>query len=277
MADVLLIFPGKKEKAPRLPLSVLYLATALKKAGYQPKVLDMRVESFKGLKEDDFIFAGISTMSGSQIKYGLDVARSIRAKNPSLPLVWGGVHPTLLPGQTLKNEYVDIVVRGDGERTIVELADALKTGQRLDGIKGLTFEKDGAVFSTPDREFVDIDTIGNLDYSLVPLDRYLDVNEYFSYQSSRGCPHECIFCYNQCYNRGIWRKKKPEVVIEELRYLVESLGISSFIFQEDNFFVSKERVRQICTRIIEEGWDIHWTALNRVDYFCQYEEHLISF
>jgi anaerobic magnesium-protoporphyrin IX monomethyl ester cyclase len=276
MADVLLIFPMRQEMAARLPLSIMYVAAALKKGGYAPKIIDTRIEPLSGLDDRDLIYVGITSMSGSQITHGLEVAKQIRAQRPELPIVWGGLHPSMLPEQTIENEFVDIVVRQEGEETAVELAHALKNHLPLANVKGITFKDRGKIVNTTDRAFINLDTIGNLDYGLVKLDKYLDVRDYFSYHSSRGCPHQCIFCHNQCYNKLSWRKKSSKVVVKEMRYLIEDFGIKSFVFHEDNFFVSKERVREICSAIVENGWKINWTAQDRVDYFAGYDEAFIS-
>ena len=82
-------------------------------------------------------------MSGLQIKYALEFARYVRAQNPSCPIVWGGVHPTLLPEQTASNDYVDIVVRGEGELIIKDLANALASNQPLDNVAGITYRFNG--------------------------------------------------------------------------------------------------------------------------------------
>ena len=115
--------------------------------GYAVKILDMRLESLKDFEIGKPLFVGISSIHGSQIRYGLEFARRVRTLDSSIPLVWGGVHPTLLPEQTVASEFVDIVVRGEGEKTLLELADkfsAVKTyakhriqGAILDSLRDL--------------------------------------------------------------------------------------------------------------------------------------------
>ena len=128
-------------------------------------------------------------MSGSQIHYGFEVAREIRDEDPNMPIVWGGVHPTLLSEQTIQNEFVDIVVRRDGEETIVELTNAIKNNSSFDEIKGLTYIKNGKIINTPEREFPSLNEVVNLNYDLIKLDKYLDSKEYFSYSSTSDNSH----------------------------------------------------------------------------------------
>jgi len=82
-----------------LPLSILYVGTALKEAGYQVTILDQRVQTnFDALLADAVrskpVFVGISSMTGYQIGYGLSIARAVREYDSQVPIVWGGVHPT---------------------------------------------------------------------------------------------------------------------------------------------------------------------------------------
>lgn len=276
MADILLVYPGKREKAPRLPLSVLYLANALEKAGYKPNVLDTRLDSFEGIGGGDYLFAGISSMCGSQIRYGLEAARKIREDDPSLPIVWGGVHPSLVPDQTAENEFVDIVARGEGEETVVELARAIEGGKPLDGVKGLTYKQDGRLKRTADRGFIDFNTLGPLSYDYVQVSRYLDSKEYFSVQSSRGCPHDCIFCFNRCFNDRTWRAKTAKTLVDEVERIVERYGVKDFYFIDDNFFVDQRRVEAFCSLLGERNLDITWFPECRFDYFAGYSPEFIK-
>jgi len=90
-------------------------ASSLKQTGYKITILDMRLKNYRNFKVGNPIFVGISSMSGQQISYGLEFARKVRDEAPSCPIVWGGVHPTLLPEQTAGSEFVDVVIRGESE------------------------------------------------------------------------------------------------------------------------------------------------------------------
>jgi len=146
----LLVFPGKfKAPDPQVPLSLLYLAASLHEDDFKVRILDMRLEDYRQVKIGNPVFVGISCMSGLQIKYALEFARYVRSQNPSCPIVWGGVHPTLLPDQTAGNDYVDIVVRGEGELIIKDLANNLALNQPLDGVAGITYKYHGSIKSNP--------------------------------------------------------------------------------------------------------------------------------
>src|SRR5208283_4124769 len=156
--DVLLVFPGKfKTPDPLVPLSLLYLAASLQEEGFTVRILDMRLEDYSHLEIGNPVFVGISCVSGLQIKYALEFARYVRMHAPSSPIVWGGVHPTLLPEQTASNVYVDIVVRGEGELIIKDLANALALNEPLDNVAGITYNLNGLTKNNPEGNIIDLD------------------------------------------------------------------------------------------------------------------------
>ena len=188
--NILLVFPGKyKAPDPQIPLSLLHLASPLQRSGYSVRVFDMRIENYKDLAIDDPVFVGISTMSGLQIQFGLEFARKVREKNPSVPIVWGGVHPSLLPVQTIEDSNVDMVVRGEGDLVVSNLAETLYTGASLKKVKGLTYKEDGAIISNPDAELINLDEIPiELPFDLLKLDKYPALKKgRIHIQTSRGC------------------------------------------------------------------------------------------
>jgi anaerobic magnesium-protoporphyrin IX monomethyl ester cyclase len=274
--EVLLIYPGKfRAPDPQVPLSLLHLAPPLQQAGYKVRIFDMRVEDIRQLNIGNPVYAGISCMSGLQIRYGLEAARKVRAQNPAVPLVWGGVHPSLLPQQTAANPYVDIAVKGEGEAVVGKLADALATGSPLEDVNGLTFKAKGEMKSTPDAELVDLDQIPvELPYDLLQLDKYPSLKAgRIHIQTSRGCPHRCGFCYNILFNRHAWRGKTAARVVDEIVALMRRFPQAKIIDPiDDNFFVDKERVEDICNGLINRGVKVAWRANCRFDYLSTYDE-----
>jgi radical SAM superfamily enzyme YgiQ (UPF0313 family) len=193
--------------------------------------------------------------------------------------VWGGVHPTLLPEQTVASEFVDIVVRGEGEQTLLELADKFSAGEPLDEIKGITFKSAGTIRSTPDRELMDLDEIPiELPFDLLPLDKYPTLKSgRFHIQTSRGCPHECGFCYNTVYNRRTWRGKSARRVVDEIEYVLEKFPHIRIIDPiDDNFFVDQRRVMDICQEILNRKIKVSWRANCRFDYMSEYGKDFIE-
>jgi radical SAM superfamily enzyme YgiQ (UPF0313 family) len=252
------------------PLSVLPLAGILKKNGYNPRIVDTRLEDIRKVRLDNAICVGISTVTGRRIKVGLEAARYVR-ENSDVPIIWGGVHPTLLPEQTLQNEYVDIVCRGEGEETLLELVETIERGKSLDEVRGISYkDKNGKIRHNPDRPFMNMDNVIDIDYSFFKNVKAYSPDKTFHYISSRGCPHKCTFCYNSKFCNSTWRTKSVEKIEREIAEIVDKFNPKRLNFLEDNFFVSRKRVEQICDFLIKENFDVEWTADCRANYFERY-------
>jgi anaerobic magnesium-protoporphyrin IX monomethyl ester cyclase len=222
--DIVLVFPGKfKAPDPQVPLALLHIASSLKQEGFAVRILDMRLEDYHHFQIGNPVFVGISCMSGLQIKYALEFARYVRMHNPSCLLVWGGVHPTLLPEQTASNDFVNIVVRGEGELIIKDLANALTQNRPIEVVAGITYAINGTIKSNPDGKIIDLDSIPiALPYELLQMDRYPAFRSgRFHIQTSRGCPHRCGFCYNSIFNKNRWRSKSANRVLDEIEYIIK--------------------------------------------------------
>jgi len=278
--EVLLVFPGKYHAPdPQVPLALLYLASSLRQEGYQVRILDMRIEDLRSVSIGNPLFVGITTMSGQQIHYALKFAQKVRAETPSCPIVWGGVHPTLLPEQTAASKFVDIVVRGEGELVVPKLAKKLATNQTLVDVNGLTFKSEGSIKSTADADLIDLNEIPvELPYDLLKLEKYTAFQfGRFHIQTSRGCPHRCGFCYNTDFNKRKWRSKSAKRVLEEIEYILQKFPQIRIIDPiDDNFFVDQRRVKDICQGIISSKIKIKWRANCRFDYLSTYDKDFLA-
>ena len=141
--------PGPKDRDVHiLPLGILYVAAPLVAQGYSVSAIDQRKDNdwrttLKGLvTRPGTVCVGISTMTGPQIAHGLDMARVVREAAPDLPIVWGGVHPSLLPEQTAAHPLVDIACFGEGETVFPPLVEALARGRDWKDLPGLAYKGD---------------------------------------------------------------------------------------------------------------------------------------
>jgi radical SAM superfamily enzyme YgiQ (UPF0313 family) len=220
------------------------------------------------LKESkDALCVGITAMTGYQITDGLRVAKLIKQKNPETPIVWGGWHSSLLPKQTLESPLVDIVVKGQGERTFAELVDALSGSKSLSRIKGLAYKKDGEIFENEDRSVEDVNNFPPLPYDLLEIEKYIFDHKHLGsrtihYVTSYGCPHHCAFCCNSSLAKRRWSGLTAERVLEDVERLVKNYYINGLALVDPNFFVDKERVRKICQGVIDRGLDVRWGDLD---------------
>jgi anaerobic magnesium-protoporphyrin IX monomethyl ester cyclase len=255
------------------PLSLLSIAAPLVQEGYQVQIIDSRVDRDflqKVLTETkDAICLGITVLTGHQIKEALLVSQEVKRNLPSLPIIWGGYHPTLLPEQTIANPSIDVVVKGQGEITFKMLVDALSEGKPLKGINGLLFKENGEVVINPDREFTDINRFPPLPYSLVNMESHFPDLEFgkrtIGYVSSQGCPHGCTFCAESAAYHRRWSGLSPQRVGEDLERLIGHYNADGVIFVDNNFFVDEERVKGICAEIIRRGLKFKWGAQGRAD------------
>jgi len=276
---VLLVYPGKyKAPNPQIPLSLLHIAASLQQEGFSVSILDMRLQDYHCLSIGNLLFIGITCMSGQQIKYALEFAQYIRTQT-SCPLVWGGVHPTLLPEQTASNDFVDIVVRGEGELIIKDLAHTLAENRPLDSTEGITYRSNGAIKSNPDGQTIDLDAIPiDLPYNLLQIERYPSFKAgRFHFQTSRGCPHRCGFCYNSIFNKHHWRGKSAKRVLDEIQYITTKFSHIKMLDPiDDNVFVDQSRIQQICEGIIEKRLNVQWRANCRFDYVSAYDKEFLE-
>jgi radical SAM superfamily enzyme YgiQ (UPF0313 family) len=195
---------------------------------------------------------GVSAMTGLQIRYGLQAASLARRANPNVVIVWGGIHPSLLPEQTVQNELVDVVVIGEGEETFRELVHVVYQGKDIANIPGTCIRKsNGKIVLAPQRPLIDFGKMPLPAYDLVNIHDYTGIEYQFDYQSSRGCPFNCGFCYNTAFSGSTWRSKKAELVVDELEYLYDRYKVKNFALLDDESFINTKRIEAIFRGIIE--------------------------
>ena len=281
---VTLVFPRlKRESNVWAPLPLMALAAPLKEAGFDARVVDARIinphlpdilEAAGGA-----LYVGLSVMTGLQIRDAVVISRAVKRSFPEIPVVWGGYHASMLPAQVLAEEYVDIVIRGQGQIAATELARRLAgaEGGSLDGIPGLCYKRGGEAVIADYPALVDIDQFPPTPYDVIDTQKYMvhDVaTRTMKYFSSQGCPFGCGFCAEtSMYGRG-WKGFSAQRVVDDLENLVKNHGVNGIDFADTNFFVSKRRVREICEGIIERGLDLKWAADVRTKQFIEFPEDL---
>ncbi|MDY6959946.1 MAG: radical SAM protein, partial [Halobacteriota archaeon] len=256
----------KASKVPTpAPFALICLASVLRENGHNVHIIDRNLQENSLESEINKFYpdmVGITTFTGPMILDALEVAR-IAKDNTCAPIVWGGIHPSMLPIQTLKNSYVDVVAVGEGEQTILDLAYAIEREKSLEGINGIHYKENGKVRSNSPRKFVE-----DLDELPMPAWDMIDLSKYSSLQlfTSRGCPYNCAFCYNKKFYDCKWRGRSSEKVIEEISYLKSKYKTRWFVFGDDNFTCNRKRLRKICNGLIDEGIDLYWRCESRVDH-----------
>src|SRR5215470_7078089 len=141
---VVLFFPAFASSEATAPLGLLAVATPLLRAGYDVRLIDSTITpNYKQrvLEEvRDALCLGISLVTGPMIRETVEIARTVKAWNPEFPVILGGWHPSLLPHQTLEADYIDIVVKGQGEDSLLDVVRHLESRSALDMVPGIGFK-----------------------------------------------------------------------------------------------------------------------------------------
>ena len=261
----ILIYPNlefSKAQTPTLPFSIIFIADYLLKRNIDVSIFDLRHDAsnhvLDEISEKEPKFIGISVMTGPQIYNALIISNEIKQEFKNVKIVWGGIHPTILPTQTLHNNLIDIVIRGEGEKSFHELV----SGKNITQIRGLSFKIDKKIIHNTDSELLKKEEINNLGipWDLVDPKRYIE-NGNFNMITSRGCPFKCAFCYNTLLN-NLWRGWTAEKSIQELDKALE-FGVNKILFYDDNFFANIKRVDELLPYFKDN--EIIWKAELRVD------------
>ncbi|AUB61405.1 B12-binding domain-containing radical SAM protein [Methanobacterium subterraneum] len=274
--DVLLINPiddtavknGLGLKIP--PLNLMYLAAALENASITVKIID-----------DDLYQAGFDkitnlaskidpkvvgiTATTATIKNALEYIKNIKKALPNTLTVIGGPHPTFMPYETLKSEKtLDAVVIGEGEETIVDIADNAR--KNLSGIKGISYRNDDKIRKTPSRPLIkDLDSLPFPARHLVPFKSYELSSQAGGMITSRGCVFSCNYCSSSLIMGKKFRTRSPENVVDELEELSYKYGLKEVAFLDDIFMLNKKRAGMIADEIKCRDIDVSFIASSRVN------------
>lgn len=267
-----------------VPLGVGYLGAVLLQAGHEVHIHDAAVET-EPLKDrlvrERYDVVGVTSTTPliDEAWHAVELARATGAFT-----ILGGPHPTLMPDESLVRPEVDLVVRGEGEDTILEVMAALaRAPGRVNGdrvrllpaeswssIQGISFrDETGRLVHTTNRSLRrDLDNLPFPAHHLLKIDRYTNMQPLtdgldpyaraYTILTSRGCPYNCIYCSKAITGR-MWRPRSPEGVVAEWRWLVEDLGATEIGVTDDSMTTDLSRAKTICRMLIEQ-------RLNRVPW-----------
>lgn len=250
------------------PLGLLYIGDALVKAGYKVKIYHLtnsEADTYADkIIQDDPLFVGFSVFTGNSMKAYVEMCKIIKKKS-KIPILWGNAHPTLMSQQCLNEDYIDLICIGEGEETTVELAVALREKGDLSKIKGIGYKENGRIIINERREFIKNLDNYSLNWDLVDINQYIqprwNLKRVLPITTSRGCPYNCGFCYNQEFNKRKWRAHSIDFVVSHLKKIKDEHRLDGLLFLDDEFFVNKERAFEIVKRI-----GLPYYANARVEY-----------
>jgi anaerobic magnesium-protoporphyrin IX monomethyl ester cyclase len=275
---VTLVNPPYPKGAPQslfLPLGLGYLAAVLEENQYDVNVLDCQItkptprQLETELTKTNPDIVGVTT---STLTYwpAVEIVKTVKKVLPNSLTLLGGPHVTALPEKTLSEApEVDIVARGEGEKTILELAELTSKAdsKNFDTVAGITFRKNGQITSTSKREFIqNLDELPHPAYKHFPLERYrMAGKNYLPIITSRGCPFQCTFCLASDMCGTKFRTRSPKKVLDELEWLRDTYQGDVFAFYDDTFTFDKKRAEAICDEMKSRKFDLPWDCRTRVD------------
>src|ERR1700731_733499 len=275
---VVLFYPPYDGPPLGAPLCLLALASPLLEAGFEVKLVDnLTSPDFENVilrEAEDALCLGISILTGPMIGSAIRIAKKVRLTRPSLPIVFGGWHPTLVPEQTLKPDFVDAIVRGQGELTLLELAQRLADGQDLHGVRGLSFKDDAGTHHEPERPVANINDLPAPAYHLANIDVYASASgvRQLAYASSVGCPYACNYCTDMVFYKRRFNAYRAERVVSDLAELVPRYGIEEVALLDSNFLVDIKRAVAIARGIIASGVKFNWDFQASTDFVARMSE-----
>jgi anaerobic magnesium-protoporphyrin IX monomethyl ester cyclase len=258
-------------ETPSPPLGLAYIAGALERAGIDVKILDFVVFPYSRellesvLKEFAPEIVGTTAVTMT-FDNAINVIKEVKSVAPSVVTVMGGPHVTFCAKETMSLfPELDFIVLGEGEETVVGLAEAVAGGKDVSEIEGIVFRgKTGIVDNGQRKKRIDAGSLPLPARHLLPLGRYRALGMPVSMTTSRGCPFKCIFCVGRKMVGAKVRYRDPQNVVDEMEYL-SGFGFRQINVADDLFTSNEDHCLRVCDEILKRGLKIKWTSFARVD------------
>ena len=269
-----------------IPLGLLSIGTILKKNKYNIKIVKIFKNSPEKIKKylnKDILCVGFG-MRTDQVDSALTISKYIKNNfGEKIKIIWGGIHTNLYPKQVLENNNIDIIVLGDGEYTLVDIANALINKKSLKDIKGCGYKYKGKIILNAKREFTDLSKLPKTDYSIIEeIENYIEGSKtadaimkgvaFFPIHSGVGCPFNCSFCYNSRQRERI-SKRSVKIMLDDIEYLQKKHNINFFRMRDELFFYDKKRSQEFLNekkrRSLKFFWDssFHINILKNENFY----------
>ena len=251
---ILLVYTGYTIR--EVPLNVLYISAALKKAGHTTKVFELTPYKKRPIFGDpnriikgafrkvlkDF---GPDLVGFSAMTINLNLTRSLAGivkESTNTPVIFGGVHPTLGPEETINMPEVDMICVGEGEEAVVELVNKMEAKQDFTRTKSIWVKNNGRVCRNPIMPLDNnIDEIPFPDRDVFPPEFYRAELTGANLMTGRGCPYPCTFCQNKAFlemykgHGSFIRYRSFENIFQEIEELIDKYKAERFYFSDETF------------------------------------------
>jgi radical SAM superfamily enzyme YgiQ (UPF0313 family) len=268
-------FEVERQRGLNPPISLAYIASAIRAAGHTVRILDMDAEKIhlfrleKIIREFSPQIVGFSVMLNNFL-ITLKLSQFVKKIDPSIKIVYGGVQINLFPEESLKYSMVDIGVLGEGEFVFPQLLNAIESNQDLGNIPGIIYKGNNPKQIIKNNEVPPIKNLDSIQYparDLLPIKKYTSLisqkNPVTILFTARGCPFQCTFCSKPSFWHNT-RFHSPAYVANEFQSCVD-LGIKEIMVYDDIFTANAKRVRNICYEIRARSIDVIWDVRTRVD------------
>lgn len=257
------------------PLGLAYLAAVLEGDGHSVRIIDAQAlgipltEIKREIKRDQPSIVGVTSTTPT-IREALAIVKAVKEDCPDATTVVGGPHVTFLPVETLREcPQLDVVCIGEGERTVLELAQAIERKASLSNVKGIVYRSGDRIIKTPPQPLIDnLDSLPFPARHLLPMERYTILGRKSiigHLMTSRGCPFNCTFCASSLLFGKRFRGRSPKNVVDEIEEVVSEYNPGSIEFSDDEFTLDRKRVEGICDEMKRRGLDVPWACSSRVD------------
>lgn len=279
MSDITLVntvFPSDVKVPPQ---GILYLTAAIEDAGFAVDIRDYQLCGYDDPWEPAalarFVERSAPIIGFSCMSYALPLvisaARLIKRRHPEKTIVLGGIGPSGAGGALLEFcPEIDVIVDGEGERTIVDLIRCLQTNGNLRSVAGIVCRDGSRAVATAARP-----RIGSMTELKAPAYHRVDLSNYrlVDSQFGRGCPFKCSFCDIAPYWGRLNTHRPIEHYVDELEQLVRRHGAHDVFIVDDTFVLSRKSIVRFCDEIISRDLRFEWGCYARVDLM---DEELIA-
>jgi radical SAM superfamily enzyme YgiQ (UPF0313 family) len=283
---------GLQIQTPSPSIGLAYIGAFLKKHGHAYTAIDACGEALdrirpyersgaepimiQGLTVDEVVarvpagtrIVGFTCLFSHCWPLVLDMARALRPRLPGAVFVAGGEHPTALPDGVLASGLFDLVVRGEGEETFLELVERVLAERDWRDISGIAYAgPEGRLVTTQARSrMTAIDDLPYPDWDAWSLEAYIAAHQVTGINlgrsmpllGSRGCPFECTFCSNPEMWTQRYLMRDAASLVDEMQFMKARYGVTSFSFMDSTFVVNRAKTLDFANTLIRRGLDISY-------------------
>ncbi|MGL1863772.1 MAG: B12-binding domain-containing radical SAM protein [Pseudodesulfovibrio sp.] len=266
------IFGGKQ-----IPLGIYCLASYLRDNGYAVHLIDGEAQELTEqdvlgfIREHDINVLAISSTTVAFHRAKL-IAQLAKEQSPEIVTIIGGPHVSCLPRHPMQFDVFDFAVQGEGEVTMLEFLQTLEVGGNFSDVKGMLYRVDGKVVENEKRPYIDdLDSLPIPAYDLISSPEQYTPPP-FNYRkkpvvnimTSRGCPNNCTFCERSTFGQKA-RKKSAAKIVDEIEYVMKTLGAREIAFVDDTFTIWPDRIYEIFAMTKARGLHFPWTCMSRIN------------